>query len=329
LRAGRSDEAFAARARATAIQRRPGASPFSDLQMFRQTTRGKLDHDIEQIRYLLAQDVISDRSLLTAYESTRARLPAATQDNALVDLDNESRQAIGASYNRLWHVAPAAEITAGAVNPALDRAAIEADYAGRTPGITWIDGFLTPEALASLRRFCLQSTVWFRNDYTNGYLGAFGEDGFICPLLLQIGRELPRRLPGIFGDRPLLKVWAFKYGERRDGIGLHADFAAVNVNFWITPDDANLDPESGGLMVWDKEAPADWDFRTYNVDQDTMRRFIAESGAKAHRIPHRQNRAVIFNSDLIHATDTIRFRPGYENRRINITFLYGERAGRI
>jgi hypothetical protein len=60
-----------------------------------------------------------------------------------------------------------------------------------------------------------------------------------------------------------------------------------------------------------------------------MRRFIEASGAKAHRIPHRQNRAVIFNSDLIHATDAIRFKPGYENRRINITFLYGERAGRI
>jgi hypothetical protein len=46
-------------------------------------------------------------------------------------------------------------------------------------------------------------------------------------------------------------------------------------------------------------------------------------------VPHRCNRAVIFNSDLIHRTDDIRFRPGYENRRINVTFLYGVREGRV
>jgi hypothetical protein len=33
----------------------------------------------------------------------------------------------------------------------------------------------------------------------------------------------------------------------------------------------------------------------------------------------------MFNSDLFHETGAIRFRDGYENRRINITFLYGDR----
>jgi hypothetical protein len=41
----------------------------------------------------------------------------------------------------------------------------------------------------------------------------------------------------------------------------------VNVNFWITPDDANLDPERGGLIVWDVAAPLDWDFAKYNNDE--------------------------------------------------------------
>jgi hypothetical protein len=43
-------------------------------------------------------------------------------------------------------------------------------------------------------------------------------------------------------------------------------------------------------------------------------------------VPYRGNRAVIFNSDLFHKTDAIRFREGYENRRINVTLLYGERG---
>ena len=42
-------------------------------------------------------------------------------------------------------------------------------------------------------------------------------------------------------------------------------------------------------------------------------------------MPHRQNRVVIFNSDLFHRTDDIRFRDGFENRRINVTMLYGTR----
>jgi len=35
---------------------------------------------------------------------------------------------------------------------------------------------------------------------------------------------------------------------------------------------------------------------------------------------------VIFNSDLFHETGEINFRGGYENRRINITMLFGKRG---
>jgi hypothetical protein len=36
--------------------------------------------------------------------------------------------------------------------------------------------------------------------------------------------------------------------------------------------------------------------------------------------------ATIFNSDLFHETGEIRFREGYENRRVNVTMLYGRRG---
>ncbi|CAN0250185.1 unnamed protein product, partial [Laminaria digitata] len=39
-------------------------------------------------------------------------------------------------------------------------------------------------------------------------------------------------------------------------------------------------------------------------------------------VPYRQNRVVMFDSRLLHETDTFRFREGYENRRINLTFLF-------
>ena len=213
-----------------------------------------------------------------------------------------------------------------AVNPHLDAAGIAADYRRTGPGIAVVNDLLTPDALSAVRRFCLEATVWHAFRYANGYLGAMMDDGFMTSLLLQIAEELKARLPGIFGRAALRKLWAFKYDSRLSGIPIHADFAAVNVNFWVTPDDANLAPDSGGLVVWDKEAPAGWDFATYNADLPAIRRFLAESGARPVNVPYRQNRVVIFNSNLFHETGTVDFKPGYENRRVNITLLYGRRG---
>lgn len=200
---------------------------------------------------------------------------------------------------------------------------VESRWTGRHPTVV-IDDLLTPDALAGLRAFCNGSTIW-REVYDVGYLGAFPEHGVACPLLAQIAQELRSAYPGIFRDHPLLQLWAFKYGSRIQGIPLHADFAAVNVNFWITPDDANLDPAHGGLVIWDKPAPLDWDFSKYNMDAQAGHDFLRNNGAKATTIPYRCNRAVIFDSDLFHETDTIAFAEGYTNRRINITLLYGRR----
>jgi hypothetical protein len=44
-------------------------------------------------------------------------------------------------------------------------------------------------------------------------------------------------------------------GRTQPSTSAHADFAAVNVNFWITPDEANLDSKTGGMIVYDLEVP--------------------------------------------------------------------------
>ena len=66
-----------------------------------------------------------------------------------------------------------------------------------------------------------------------GYLGAFPENGFAPPLLAQIAQELRAAYPAIFAGHPLLYAWAFKYGAALRGTEIHADEAAINVNFWI------------------------------------------------------------------------------------------------
>lgn len=291
-------------------------------------SRSRLKHDAEQVRYLLDRGRIGPE--YSTYFDALVRLNRRAAENpettARMSVDRDELQAIASSFNHIVHYGDSPELAARAVNPSLDVPAIEARYHASRPEVMYLDGLLTQEALASLRRFCLESTIWKR-DYENGYLGAFIGDGFSCPLLLQIAEELRLKLPGIFQHHLLTQAWAFKYDSERTGLNIHADAAAVNVNFWVTPDEANLDPAHGGLVVWDKEAPRPWNFKDYNntANEPKVREFLAHSGAKAVTIPYRANRAVIFNSDLFHETDRFHFKDDYESRRLNITLLYGRR----
>jgi Flp pilus assembly protein TadD len=302
----------------------------------RQTTPAnvlKLDHDIEQFAHLMAQGDLGSEfaATIAAYRQVKQHLTQAHGPGANVLLSPREIAPIADTFARVvhWRETPAQE---GTVLGTWDRAAIEAAYAV-DPGICWIDGLLTAPALDALRRFCLDSTIWNdlwhnqRGETARGYLGTYIDDGFCCPLLFQIAEQLTQALPGVFKHHRLRQMWAYKYEAALEGIALHGDDAAVNVNFWLTPDDANLDPDSGGLIVHPVEAPADWSFADINKHPDRIRAFLDQAGTKPVNVPYRQNRAVIFNSDLFHATAPLRFRPGYENRRINVTMLFGRRDG--
>ena len=52
---------------------------------------------------------------------------------------------------------------------------------------------------------------------------------------------------------------------------------------------------------------------------------LTKSKGNTKIIPYNENRAVLFNSNLFHQTDTYEFKEGYENRRINVTMLFGKR----
>ena len=223
-----------------------------------------------------------------------------------------------------FRIAGGERLAGPAINPA-NAQAIAAQWQQGNPKLVVINNLLTQEALEGLRRFCLGSTIW-KKPYRDGYLGAMPDHGFACPLLAQIAQEFRDIFPTIFGRHGLGQWWGFKYDAAMSGIRIHADQAAVNVNFWITPDEANLDPDHGGLVVWDVKPPLDWNSLRANGDEKSAREFLAQTNAKPVTVPYRANRAVIFDSDLFHETDKLQFAPGYQNRRINITMLYGRRG---
>ena len=295
----------------------------------------KLAHDIEQFGFLVAEGLLPAEftQIAAAYGAFKDEVERLHGEAATVALAATELGQIGESYARVVHWRETPTHEGPVLGEGWDRREIERRYAV-PPGICRVDGLLTPRALDDLRRFCLDSTIWndvghnFKEDATrHAYLGTYAGDGFCCPLLFQIAEDLTRALPAIFKDHRLRQMWAYKYEPRLEGIGIHGDNAAINVNFWVTPDEANLDPESGGLVVYPVEAPAAWDFDDYNKDRKKIRRFLEGSGVKPVNVPYRQNRAVIFNSDLFHATAPLDFKPGYENRRINVTMLFGRRHG--
>ena len=296
-------------------------------------SKAKIDHDIEQFEYLVSQghEIKKFAELSILYKKIAAEMnwPSETQ---LISLNHHHQSLLKDSYNRLLHQIEAPKLQKEAVSNSLDVEKITKNYFDHEFGLTYIDNFLSPKALKSLREFLLGSTIWFEVK-KGGYLGAYLKEGLANPLIIQIAEELRKKFPTIFKDNPINQIWAYKYDSRAKnensslkGINVHADFAAINVNFWITPNEANLNPNSGGLIVYDVEAPKDWDFNTYNNDEKKIREELKKSKGHTQVIPHNENRAVVFNSNLFHETDQYEFKEGYENRRINVTMLFGKRC---
>lgn len=279
----------------------------------------RLRHDYEQLELLQRRGKLDSagRDALNVLAPYYAKSGDPRREFAPAGAAGETlRRVLAARYN--VPPAPFSRNTLGSN----DYAATEEEYFARR--LVVIDNFLSPEALGALREYCEEATVW-KSYHRHGYVGAIIALGFCPDVLLMLSEELRRAMPRVIGEHPLLQAWAFKYDQRTQGINMHADFARVNVNFWIAPNEASNDPATGGMVVYDLPVPESWTFADYNTDPGRLAAYVKLNGAKPVRVPHRENRCVLFDSSLIHTTDEIRFKPGYENRRVNVTLLYGER----
>jgi tetratricopeptide (TPR) repeat protein len=282
------------------------------------TARHKLEHDAEQFRYLSqrVRDRLRFELLARSYGEIAKQVPSE-----VIPLSDAQIDALGEDYNTPIHLRAAPEIAERAVNERTDHVSLTAQF--EKQGAIFVDDLLTPAALAALRRFLLESTIWHDFSHIDGFVASYLEDGLACPLLLQIADELRGAFPEVLGRHPLSQAWAFKGLRPQSAVDVHADAATVSVNFWVTPTDANLAPERGGLVVCRAPPPADWEINDYDADQERIVTFLEQKAADSLLVPYRQNRAVLFRSRLFHHSDRPEFASSYENNRINITFLYG------
>lgn len=282
--------------------------------------RDKLLHDAAQFRYLAERrrDRLRFEALARNYEAVAEGVPEKA-----VPLSDEQLDALGYDYNTAIHVASAPEIAGRAVSERPDRDHLMQRYRERAAGAMWFDDLLTAEALAALKRHLLESTIWHDFSHIGGFVASYLEDGLASPLLLQIADEIRDAFPELLGRHPLSQAWAFKGLKSAAAVAEHADDAAVSINFWVTPDHANRNPDGGGLIVCRAPPPAEWQVHGYDADKAAIAAFLNRHAADSLVVPYRENRAVLFESRLFHRSGATDFAPGYENHRINLTLLFG------
>ncbi len=280
-------------------------------------TRQKLEHDAEQFLYLSqrTRDRLRFELLARSYRAVAEQIA-----DEVTPLSDAQIDILGEDYNTLIHLRAAPEVAGRAVNEREDRSALAAQFDEQ--GAIFVDDPLTPQALDSLRRFLLESTIWHDFSHIDGFVASYLEDGLACPLILQIADELRRAFPEILAQHPLSQAWAFKALRPQTAVDVHADDAAVSVNFWVTPTEANLNPGRGGLVVCLAPPPADWQIKDYEDDRKRIVTFLEQHAIDSLIAPYRQNRAVLFRSRLFHYSDHPEFASCYENQRINLTLLY-------
>jgi hypothetical protein len=180
-----------------------------------------------------------------------------------------------------------------------------------------------PPALAGLRRYLLESTIWHDFSHIGGFVASYLEDGLACPLLLQIADEIRGAIPELLEQHPLTQAWAFKGLVAKAAVDAHSDDAAVSINFWVTRNEANLNPNRSGLVVCRVPPPPDWEVGDYDADKQAVAAFMERHAGDSLIVPYRENRAVLFESRLFHRSDAPEFAAGYENHRISLTLLFG------
>ncbi len=285
------------------------------------TNQAKLRHDAAQFAYLsnLPRSEVKFNRKATAYETLADRW-----SKTIKALTKSEFDLIGDDYNSPIASVAAPELKGPAVTPRPDHTRVASGF-HRQGGMVVVDSLLTEPALASLRRYLLETTLWHDFRHIDDFVASYLEDGLACPLFLQIAGEMRTVFPELLGDLMLTQAWAFKALSSRASVGAHADDAAISVNFWVTPDNANRRPGGGGLAICLTRPNETTSISDYRQDEANASAFIDAHPAQTHRVPYACNRAVLFKSDLFHRSDEPDFQPDYESMRINVTLLFGRR----
>jgi len=316
----------------------------------------KLEHDIQQMDYLLSAHRASSAAAATELKQRRAvyasalkwlesRLTPSERGDwehehlvgctALKYLPERLHDDVASSYNKDLLPVIQPPQSGGPVLRQLDWSQIQKQFWQQ--GYVVVDQVLTDEHFEHVLQFSTESSCFTRMDFP--YIGCY-LPRVATPVIGNLTEELAASMPELFNQNTLLMLWIYKHlrprvveqqqkpkwkgsysedGQPQSGSTTHNDFATVNVNFMISAEGAKL--RGGGLQIFLCDPVGN------QTDIDIEDSFVMD--ALVLRCPHvtieyKPNRAIIFASSLFHKTEPFEFRKGYENSRAFMTFLYGD-----
>lgn len=194
---------------------------------------------------------------------------------------------------------------------------IQREYEASAPfSYVVIDDFLTSQIFNDVREMLVNDGNWARKNWQVNQL--FNREPPF-PGKKELLFELRESLPEVLGHLELVKHWAVACHENK-GLHIHSDNAAVAVNFWITDDSHNLDSGSGGLRLYKLKRSDEMLVHEFNAMPWAGEYFGKKSPELLANIPYKKNRAVIFNAEIFHSSDEVKFSAeSLESVRIGVT----------
>lgn len=180
-----------------------------------------------------------------------------------------------------------------------------------------LDNFLQPEVCEDLRQQLIGHWGWRRKNWVSKHLHNAKPQ---LPHVSRIAEELKENLPNLLGEVELISHWALMYPNNEEG-SVHSDNSLVTLSVWLTPDEYNLDPSTGGLILYDVKRQ-DRKLRDHMVDRADRYVEAHTQGGKA-AVEYRCNRAVLLDGRTFHRTDALNFRhAGADSHRLNLAFAF-------
>jgi hypothetical protein len=275
----------------------------------------KLTHDAAQVVYLISRGILPNTfsKIADMHDDAAQRIKALP----LAPYGVNVSQLLGADYNRMYHVRIPSAVVGDAVNKGLQ---------GSQQGATTVyDSVLTLEALEEILAYCRESHIF--HIAKNGFVMGNADGGFGSDALLRIAAELRTSLPDTLGQHALRGMMVHKHASQWESSDVRAEEAALVVVMWITPDAANRDASSGGLVVH-SGSPCFTDCdKEFNNDPGRMEIFMKQvNPTLATTIPYKQNRMVVVPGGMAYASQKCNFSPKFEDQRVRVSFLFGKRV---
>lgn len=198
-------------------------------------------------------------------------------------------------------------------NSKYNRAVGEIDY-------IVIDDMLNDTECRDMHRILLNNPMWRKKNPISKHLYNSRPKCVMGSLLLERVEALIRQKTN--EELILIDHWALLYSKNTDG-NMHADFGQFTLTYWLTPEEHNLNKNTGGLLLYDVQRPKNSSANQYLTAGGASEKYVSERTQNHVVVPYRHNRAVLFDSSHFHKTHTPNFditKP--EGMRMNLTFSY-------